>query len=114
MRNIPVYYQVLNEQNQGPETRKKLFTSLEKALNGIPILSFSTSFRFDTFIEDTDVEIIEGVLQKMDLSNGIGLLINSPGGSGLAAERLINVCRKYSGTGNFVAIVPVEQNPQPQ
>ncbi|GAH14065.1 unnamed protein product, partial [marine sediment metagenome] len=42
----------------------------------------------------------------MDLSKGLALIINSPGGSGLAAERIINVCRSYSGTEEFWAIVP--------
>ncbi len=42
----------------------------------------------------------------MDLSGGLALFISSPGGDGLAAERIINVCRSYSGTGDYWAIVP--------
>ena len=33
-------------------------------------------------------------------------MISSPGGDGLAAERIINVCRSYSGTNDYWAIVP--------
>ena len=33
-------------------------------------------------------------------------MINSPGGDGLAAERIVNTCRAYSGTGDYWAIVP--------
>jgi hypothetical protein len=33
-------------------------------------------------------------------------MISSPGGDGLAAERMVRVCRSYSGTGDFWAIVP--------
>lgn len=33
------------------------------------------------------------------------LILNSAGGSGLAAERIVNVCRSYSG-GQFEVIVP--------
>ena len=35
-------------------------------------------------------------------------MISSPGGSGLAAERMINVLRSYSGTGEYWAIVPAK------
>lgn len=40
-----------------------------------------------------------------DLSNGLALFISSPGGSGLAAERIVNVCRTYSGN-RFEVVVP--------
>ena len=56
-------------------------------------------------IDDSDSTMIEEVLRNLDLSNGLALIINSPGGDGLAAERIINVCRKYSKTNEFWAIV---------
>jgi hypothetical protein len=34
------------------------------------------------------------------------LMISSGGGDGLAAERMIEVCRRYSGTGEYEVIVP--------
>lgn len=57
-------------------------------------------------IENDDAEMIEGVLRKMDLSNGLALFISSHGGDGLAAERIINVCRNVSATGEYWAVVP--------
>lgn len=57
-------------------------------------------------IEDTDADMIEGLLQKLDLSKGLALIVNSPGGIGIAAERIMNVCKSYSGNGEFVALVP--------
>jgi len=57
-------------------------------------------------IEDADADMLEGFLQNMDLSKGLALMINSPGGSGLAAERIINICRNYSGTKDYWVIVP--------
>lgn len=102
---IPVYQHVMTEQNQGHETRKHLYVELEKEL-GRPVISFYTSFYFPVMIEDTDAEMIEGLLQKIDLSKGLALLINSPGGIGISAERILNICKSYSGTGEFIAIVP--------
>jgi len=101
----PVIQRVMTEENQGHETRQTLFTKLEKYLKR-PVVSFFTSFRFPVMIEDADSDMLEGVLQKTDLTNGLALFISSPGGDGLAAERIINVCRSYSKTGEYCAIVP--------
>ncbi len=101
----PVFHQVLEEQGQGHVTRKKLFLSLEKLL-GRPVVTYFTSFHFPVMIQDGDADILEGVLETLDLSNGLALMISSPGGIGLAAERIVNICRSYSRTGEFWAIAP--------
>ncbi|MEW6185278.1 MAG: hypothetical protein AB1585_06000 [Thermodesulfobacteriota bacterium] len=101
----PVIQRVLTEQHQGHETRQIIFDQLEKELKR-PVVSFFTSFRFPVMIEDADADMLEGVLQKLDLTKGLALFINSPGGDGLAAERIVNVCRSYSGTDEYWAIVP--------
>lgn len=97
--------QVAEEQYQEHSTRKHLYLELEKEI-GQPIISFFTSFTYPVMLEDSDADMLEGVLQKSDLSKGFALLLNSPGGSGLAAERIINLCRSYSGTGQYEVIVP--------
>jgi Serine dehydrogenase proteinase len=101
----PAIVQVLMEEGQSHGTRKALLTGLGDAL-GRPVVTFFTSFRFPVMIEDTDADMLEGVLQKLDLSSGLVLFISSPGGDGLAAERIINVCRTYSGTGEYWVVVP--------
>lgn len=53
----------------------------------------------------SDANILEDVLQKCDLSRGLTLVINSPGGDGLAAEKIVTTCRAYTN-GNFEVIVP--------
>jgi ClpP class serine protease len=103
--NIPVIGQVLNEQNQSHETRKKLITQLEGEI-GRTVITLFTSFRFPVVLSDDDADMLEAILQKLNLSKGIALLLSSPGGSGLAAERIINICRKYSGTNDYWVIVP--------
>jgi len=101
----PVINRVLNEEGQGHETRTLLYTRL-KDLLGRPLVSFFTSFSQPVAIEDADADMLEGVLQKLDLSNGLALMISSPGGDGLAAERIVNVLRAYSGTNEYSAVVP--------
>jgi len=100
-----VIKQVINERQQGPETRKNIIVELEKELKKTVVVFF-TSFVYPVMIEDNDADIIEGVLQKSDNSKGIALIINSPGGLGLSAERIINICRHYSGTKEYWALVP--------
>lgn len=100
-----VIQQVAEEQYQEHGTRRRLYLELEKRV-GLPIISFFTSFRYPVMLEDSDADMLEGVLQKCDLSKGFALLLSSPGGSGLAAERIINICRSYSGTGKYQVIVP--------
>lgn len=101
----PIISQVLTEQNQSHETRKRIIVDLEKELSR-SVVSFFTSFKFPVMIEDQDADILEGILQKLDLSKGLALVLNSPGGDGLAAERMINVCRNYSLDGDYWIIIP--------
>lgn len=102
----PVIGQVLNERNQSHETRKRVVSKLEKEI-GRAVISLFTSFNFlDVVLDDEDANMLEALLQKTDLSKGIALLLSSPGGSGLAAERIINILRRYSGTKDYWVIIP--------
>jgi len=106
MKNNKLIYQsVQEEQFQGHATRQKLYEKLEKEIK-IPVISFFTSFIYPVSIEDNDANMLEGVLQKSDLSKGLMLFLSSPGGDALAAERIINLCRGYSETGKYQVIVP--------
>lgn len=96
---------VLHEKLQGHDTRKHLYTEIEKHLDK-PVISYFTSFNYPVMITDDDANALEGLLQKHELSNGFYLLLSSPGGDGLAAERIINICRSYSDTNEFGVIVP--------
>jgi len=40
------------------------------------------------------------------VSRRLTLAINSPGGDGVAAERIINICRSYSSTNEYWSIIP--------
>ncbi len=104
MKNV--YKTVFGEQSQTPDTRKQLFSAVEKHLEGRTLVTFFTSFKHLASINDADCNMLQSVLQALDLSNGLALMLSSPGGDGLAAERIVNTCRSYSGTGDYLAIVP--------
>jgi ClpP class serine protease len=96
---------VQEERFQGPSTRARLYSRLEELL-GIPVISLFTSFVYPVVIEDSDADMLEGLLQKCEVPKEFALLLSSPGGYGLAAERIINVCRSYSDKGTYQVIVP--------
>ena len=49
--------------------------------------------------------MLESVLEVEHTSGRLVLIVNSPGGQALAAERIVNVCRAYSA-GDFEVVVP--------
>jgi hypothetical protein len=100
----PVVTRMLGEIDQSHETRRPLIEKIEKKLSR-NVITFFTSTRHPVAIEDVDNDMIEGMLQVADRNKGLSLILNSPGGSALAAERIINTCRTYSG-GDFEVIVP--------
>lgn len=96
---------VLEEVHQGWELRKDLISKIEKKLKGKVIVYFSSFYDEDVMMSDMDAEMIEGILAIEHSGGKIILILNSAGGSGLAAERIVNVCRAYS-SGQFEVIVP--------
>ncbi len=101
----PIFSRIQDEQGQTHGTRVAIFERLEQLLQR-KVMTCFTSFRHPVELDDGDADMIEEVLRHTDLSQGLALIISSPGGDGLAAERIINLCRSLSGTGEFVAIVP--------
>jgi hypothetical protein len=101
-----IYQKILDEREQGHGTRIELYEKLEKIL-GQPVIAIYYNFDAPNGeINDVDVDFLEEILKNYDLSNGVALIINSPGGSGLSAERMITVLRSYCGDAGYITIVP--------
>lgn len=98
---------LLSEVTQSPELRNPLYQELEKQLDEkYKIVSFFTSFSYPVIIDDNDADMLEEVLSNTELDGKeLLLVLNSPGGDGLAAERIVNVCRNFSKSG-FTVVVP--------
>jgi hypothetical protein len=94
------------EVNQDASLRKGLITKLEKHFGGKVVTFFTAFGKRNVLITDDDAEMLESILAA---EHGVGsklfLVVNSPGGSGLAAERIVNTCRAYS-SNQFEVIVP--------
>lgn len=101
-----VFSRIQDEIHQGRGTRRDLYVELEKALDK-HVVAFFTSFLWPVTISDADPDMIEEVLANLPRDGkGFVLLINSPGGEGIAAERIVNVCRSYGPNNTFSVIVP--------
>ncbi len=100
-----IFEEILNEVKQGHSNRVPLFEDIQKIFEGRALVTFFTSFTYPTNISDQDCDMLQSVLQNIDCSKGIVLMIDSPGGDGLAAERIVNTCRAYSGTNDYWALI---------
>lgn len=96
---------IQTEVNQGPSQRLPYLREIEQLRGGRTVLSFFSSFSSNIALSAPDADMIEEVLINSDNAKGVSLLLDSPGGDGLAAERIIQICRNYS-RGDFEVIVP--------
>lgn len=99
------YISILGDElNQTPKRRQELLRKLGDAM-GKTAVAFFTSFRYPVMIEEDDADMIEEVLHATDLSKGLCLVLNSPGGDAIAAERIVHTCRVYAN-GKFDVWIP--------
>ncbi len=99
------WVRVNQEITQGWELRRPLIESIERQLGGKALVYFTSFYSEAAMIHDKDAEMIENILSNEHPGGRLLLILSSPGGIGLAAERIVHVCRAYSG-GDFEVIVP--------
>jgi hypothetical protein len=103
--NTSPFVRVMSEVSQQHELRRHLILELEKFYKA-KVVTYFTSFPNQRVqMEDSDAEMMESVLGAEHDGGKLLLVINSPGGQALAAERMVNVCRSYSN-GQFEVLVP--------
>lgn len=99
------FQNIQREISQDHLLRKPLLEKIQKLREGRTVVSFFISFYSRMPLSQEDADMIEEVLCNADNSQGVSLILDAPGGDGLAAERIIQICRKYS-KGDFETIVP--------
>jgi ClpP class serine protease len=99
------WIKVQHEVHQDPFLRHRIIKRVETALKA-RVVTFFVSFRNpDAMIMDDDAEMLESLLSVEHETGRLLLILSSPGGYALAAERIVNVCRAYS-KGRFEVAVP--------
>jgi ATP-dependent protease ClpP protease subunit len=99
------WVKVMRETHQDEIFRQPLIKTLEQHFQAKVVVFFTSFNREDGMIRDVDAEMLESILSAEPASGKILLIINSPGGLGLAAERIVNTCRAYS-SNQFEVLVP--------
>jgi hypothetical protein len=105
VRGKLIHQTIMDETAQAHSIRISIYQKLEKELKR-PVISLYHNFNSSAELEDVDVDFLEGILRNSDLRNGAALIINSPGGQILAAERMIKSLRLYCGEKGYYSIVP--------
>ena len=98
------FIKIIKEVNQTPEVRQGLIKQLEQKMAS-KVVTLFTTFSGTGMIANEDAEMLESILSFEQDSRKLTLVLNSPGGQGLAAERIVNVCRSYS-KGQFEVVIP--------
>jgi hypothetical protein len=99
------FARVMKETHQTPELRRHLIRLVEKAFSARVVTYFTSFSQRSVQITDHDVEMLESILSVEHSGGKILMILNSPGGQALAAERMVNVCRAYSNN-QFEVLVP--------
>lgn len=105
MQPSNTFGEILKETRQPHVIRQPILKKLGEHFDGKAFVSFFISFNKQIPLLPADADMLEEVLINTDCSKGVVLMIDAPGGDGLTAERIIKICRKYSGDG-FEVVVP--------
>jgi Serine dehydrogenase proteinase len=100
-----VFSQIQKETAQAHPLRKPLLEKIRELRGGRAVVSFHVTFYGDFPLHQKDADMLEEILGNTDCSKGVTLILDAPGGDGLAAERMIQICRSYSKV-DFETIVP--------
>ncbi len=93
------------ETRQRHELRRPLIEILQKRLDARVYTYFTSFNNWEGQVSDDHAEMLENLLAAEHDGSKLVLVVNSPGGQALAAERIVNVCRAYS-SGQFDTLVP--------
>ncbi len=105
MNENPEIINIFNEVQQAFNLRKPLLKEWSDKNGGRNVIAFFSSFSHPgAMIQDQDRDYLEELLSKMDSTKGLDLILSSPGGYPLAAERIIQTCQSYSS--DFRVVVP--------
>lgn len=99
------FINIQKEVGQDHSLRVPFLKKIQENRGGRAILSFFISFQSQTPLSQIDADMIEEILINTDTSKGVTLILDAPGGDGLAAERIIQVCKAHSEE-DFETIVP--------
>ena len=100
-----VFSAIQKETSQSHDLRKPYLKKIGALRGGRAVVSCFITFYGEYPLHQKDADMLEEILAHSDRSKGVTLILDAPGGDALAAERIIQICRNYSGN-DFETIVP--------
>jgi ClpP class serine protease len=85
------------------EIRRGLLRQLEDALKRT-VITYFTSHKHPVTIDQTDADMLEELMRQTNFHNGLCLILDTPGGDAISAERIVRICNVYSGNNYEVLI----------
>jgi len=109
----PIAAKLFNELQQKKDYKdslnhcKDLLKTIEDTIQRRVIVYFSHP-KSRLGVTDSDVDFIEDLLRCENPYLGLTLILNSPGGQAVAAEKIVNTCRAYTSfyKTDFHVLVP--------
>lgn len=79
-----------------------------ETLTNSRVISYFTSFKQSFGVIDDDAILIEDLIRTTNTNKPLVLILSSPGGQAVAAEKILNVCRSYADLNqtSFTAFIP--------
>jgi ClpP class serine protease len=99
------FIKLRREVSQDSSLRRGLLRKIEAHYRAKAIVFFTSFQDENTQIIDLDAEMLESVLSVEHDGGKLLVILNSPGGQALAAERIANILRAYSDD-NYEVIIP--------
>lgn len=86
--------------------RRRLIRQLEQRTNARAVLYVGNIRHAAASMNLQDAVFLENVLKQAGPIENLDLIVNSPGGSGEAADKVLHVCRQFCPKGRLRLIVP--------
>ncbi len=97
---------VFNQSSLGVAYRQALIRQLEAQTKGTVVLYVANTRHAASSMNLQDAVFLENVLKQAGPITDLDLIINSPGGQGEAADKILHICREFCRQGRFRLVVP--------
>lgn len=95
------FQKVLDEMGQAAPLRRPLLENISEQYDR-NVVSYYASFGPHGILGNQDAEVLLDIVSSFENDKKLILIINSPGGDPLAAERIIKICREFSDNDYWV------------
>jgi len=97
---------VFNQSSLGVAYRQSLLAVMEKLTGAKAVLYVANIRHPAASMNLQDAVFLENILKQLEPIENLDLIVNSPGGHGEAADKVLHICRQFCPRGRLRLIVP--------